>query len=120
LTPAAILVAGRKGPMKGGAAMVKCFLGPLFFCAVATVIWLGCAHKEDPHDLPPEDYVYVQCTRCHSVERICSLIQTKKVETWEVYVDMMEKKYHAKFTPEGKEIISRYLENTAADKTLCP
>ena len=87
---------------------------------IVGIIWWGCAHKEDPHDLPPEDYVHVQCTRCHSLERICTLIKTQKVVTWEVYVDMMEKKYKAEFTPEGKQIIAQYLDSTAANKEVCP
>jgi hypothetical protein len=100
--------------------MPKHVWGFLILPALAAVIGWSCAHKEDPHNLPAEEYAYVQCTRCHSVERICNLIKTPKVETWEIYVDMMEKKYHAKFTPEGKQIIAQYLDSAAGDKTFCP
>lgn len=100
--------------------MAKRFLGLMIISALVALIGWSCTRKEDPHNLAPGDYVYVQCTRCHSMERICDLIKARKVETWKVYVDMMEKKYQAKFTPEGKEIIARYLDDTAADKTVCP
>ena len=93
----------------------------MLLTAIVGLIGWGCAHKqEDPHNQPAGDYVHVQCTRCHSLERICTLIKTRKVETWKIYVDMMEKKYNAKFTPEGKQIIAQYLDNTAANKEVCP
>jgi hypothetical protein len=100
--------------------MLRGFGGWVLLAAVVGLIWWGCAHKPDPHDLPPGDYVHVQCTRCHSLERICTLIRTKKVATWQIYVDMMEKKYNARFTPEGKQIIAQYLDNAAADQEICP